>query len=121
MWSHGSQGGTAYFHRQSIGECRQKLVADSNSTLYLMSTPEAAQLCNELRRLALRRQQLKEPRPHLEQELRRKAVQCMELHRTVQALEEKLERQTELAEERVEQILGSLRSAAQQMGLKDVA
>ena len=39
----------------------------------------------------------------------------MELHRTVQALEEQLTRQLEAKEERVEQILGSLRSAAQQM------
>lgn len=119
-------GDTLRFCPQKVGDCRANLVDDPMCTTYLNSSPEAAQLCSGLRRLALSRcQLLRTTRPSataspgpgpraLEDELRRKTQQSLELHRSVQALEEKLQGQMEASDKRVEEILDALRAVSAQ-------
>eukprot|EP00434_Breviolum_minutum_P042505 symbB.v1.2.037834.t1/scaffold5700.1/size24414/2 len=110
-------GDVCRFCPKKVSECRQNLVDDPMSITYLNSSTEAAQLCGAARRLVQSCHQLRTstsmPRPqqYLEAELRRKTAQSMELHRSVQALEEALQSQMEASDHRVEEILTALRAA----------
>eukprot|EP00435_Cladocopium_sp_Y103_P046615 s491_g13.t1 len=128
-------GDTVRFCPQKVGDCRVNLVDDPMCTTYLNSSPEAAQLCSDLRRLAQSRCQLTArgtgtrsgaaavvPGTRaLEDELRRKTQQSLELHRSVQALEEALQGQMEASDQRVEEILGALRAVSAQRSQQSMA
>lgn len=52
--------GRCYYKRQTVSECRQRLVADSDCTTYLNSEPEAAALCSDIRRAVIKRYELQQ-------------------------------------------------------------
>jgi len=125
------QGGYAFFRQQPVGLCRQHLVDEPNSTTYLNSSPEAAALCADIRKAVARRQDVlkqesaREVAPptapsippgeswrSVEAELRRKSSHSLELHRRVHDLEEELQKQLQATDDRVEQVLSAVRSAA---------